>query len=164
MTLKNSIFILGTIFCSLTLQAKEFNIPQNIDSSFKCFEDGKYITDRTSPQFSIVHSTPTIVGNHGIYNRNNRYLVAISKRYGKIGDNITIQLKSGVVLNVTIGDFKKSKETLDIGYGMHRISSSKNCLLEFIVSEEKLNPKVKVLGDLSLIYPGNVVKIINTNM
>ncbi len=63
-----------------------------------------------------------------------------------------------------IGDFKKSKKTLDIGYGMHRISSSKNCLLEFIVSEEKLNPKIKVLGDLSLIYPGNVVKIINTNM
>ena len=164
MTLKNSIFILGTFFCSLTLQAKEFYIPQNIDSSFKCFEDGRFITDTSSKQFEIIHSHPTIVGNHGIYNRNNRYLVAVSKRYGKIGDNITIQLKSGVVLNVTIGDFKKSKETLNIGYGMHKISSNRNCLLEFIVSENKLNPKVKMLGDLSLVYPGNVIKIINPNM
>ena len=164
MTFKNSIFILGTIFCSLILQAKEFNIPQNIDSSFKCFEDGRFITDTSSKQFEIVHSHPTIVGNHGIYNRNNKYLVAVSKRYGKVGDNIIIQLKSGIVLNVTIGDYKKTEETLDIGYGMHKITNKKNCLLEFIVSEEKLNPKVKMLGDLSLVYPGNVIKIINPNM
>lgn len=165
MTFKKSIFILGAMICSsIHLQGREFNIPSNIDSSFKCFEDGKYITDRTSPQFSIVHSNPTIVGNHGIYNRNNRYLVAVSKRYGKIGDNITIQLKSGVVLNVTIGDYKKTGETLDIGYGMHKITNKKNCLLEFIVNENKLNPKVKMLGDLSLVYPGNVIKIINPNM
>ena len=164
MTFKKSIFILGTIFCSLALQAREFNIPQNIDSSFKCFEDGRFITDTSSKQFEIVHSHPTIVGNHGIYNRNNKYLVAVSKRYGKVGDNITIQLKSGIVLNVTIGDYKKTEETLDIGYGMHKITNTRNCLLEFIVSEEKLNPKVKMLGDLSLIYPGNISKIVNPNM
>ena len=158
-----SILILGLI-SSLNLKGKEFNIPQNIDSSFKCFEDGKFITDTSSKQFQIVHSAPTIVGNHGIYNRNNRYLVAMSRRYGKIGDNITIKLKSGTILNVTIGDYKKTAETLDIGYGMHKISNTKNCLLEFIVSEKKINRKVKILGDLSLIYPGNIVKIINPNM
>lgn len=165
MTFKQSIFILGAMICSsIHLQGREFNIPSNIDSSFKCFEDGKYITDRTSPQFSIVHSNPTIVGNHGIYNRNNRYLVAVSKRYGKIGDNLTIKMENGITLHVTIGDHKKNSETLNVGYGMHRISNSKNCLLEFIVDEQKLNYKIKMLGDFSPIYPGKISKVINSSI
>lgn len=159
--------LLITLISGKIIMAKSWDLShlqkKKIDTSFKCYMDGKHVTDTTSRQYSYVHNSRTIIGNYGIYNLDNHYLVALSPRYGKIGDTVKITLDTGVQLNVTIADFKKQDET-KLGWGMHKISNTKNCLLEFIVSEDKLNPKVKVLGDLSLIYPGNVIKIINPNM
>ena len=91
------------------------------------------------------------------------YLVALSPRYGKIGDTVKITLDTGVQLNVTIADFKKQDET-KLGWGMHKISNNQNCLLEFIVDSNKVSKKILKTGDFSRIYPGQIVKIENSNM
>ena len=136
---------------------------KKIDTSFKCYMDGKYVTDVSSRQYGYVHNPRTIIGNYGIYNLNNQYLVALSPRYGKIGDTVKITLDTGVQLKVIIGDFKKQNET-KLGWGMHKISNKRNCLLEFIVDSNKISKSILKTGDLSRIYPGQIIRIENSNM
>ena len=164
-TKKIGLFLLTLI--SGQVMAKSWDLThlqkKKIDTSFKCYMDGKYVTDTTSRQYGYVHNPRTIIGNYGIYNLNNKYLVALSPRYGKIGDTVKITLDTGIQLNVMISDFKKHNET-KLGWGMHKISKNQNCLLEFIVDSNKVSKKILKTGDFSRIYPGQIVKIENNNM
>ncbi len=45
-------------------------------------------------------------GDRGIATLNNRYLVAVSPKFGKVGDNIDVCLDNGVVIPCTIADSK----------------------------------------------------------
>lgn len=167
MTQMKKIGLLLITLISGQVMAKSWDLShlqkKKIDNSFKCYMDGKHVTDKTSRQYGYVHNPKTIIGNYGIYNLNSNYLVALSPRYGKIGDNVKITLDTGVVLNVTIADFKKHNET-KLGWGMHKISKNQNCLLEFIVDSNKVSKKILKTGDFSRLYPGQIIKIENSNM
>ena len=160
-------FLLITLISGQIIMSKSWDLShlqkKKIDTSFKCYMDGKYVTDISSRQYGYVHNPRTIIGNYGIYNLNNKYLVALSPRYGKIGDTVKITLDTGVQLNVIISDFKKHNET-KLGWGMHKISKNQNCLLEFIVDSNKVSKKILKTGDFSRIYPGQIIKIENNNM
>mgnify|MGYP000868364389 FL=1 len=124
--------------------------------------DGRYITDPTSPQYSFIQGVTPM--KYGIYNKNNHYLVAVSNRYGNIGDEIIIRFTNGVRITVYIGDYKKSSETKKIGYGIHPISKTQGCQVEFIVDEEKIPDSAKRTGNFAVSVPrysGGILEIEN---
>ena len=135
---------------------------KGIDNSFLCFMDGKFITDHTSPQYEFIHGAKPM--NYGIYNKNDHYLVAVSPIYGKIGDEIFITFRTGVKIRVYIGDYKKTSETKKIGYGIHLISETRGCQVEFIVDSLLIPTIVDKTGDFSTHisrYSGGILEIEN---
>ena len=135
---------------------------KGIDNSFLCFMDGKFITDHTSPQYSFIKGVQPM--KYGIYNKNNHYLLASSPISGKIGDEIFITFHTGVKIKVYIGDYKKISETKKIGYGIHPISESRGCQVEFIVDEEKIPDSAKRTGNFAVSVPrysGGIIEIEN---
>ena len=124
--------------------------------------DGKYITDITSPQYSFLKGVTPM--KYGIYNKSNHYLVAVSPIYGKIGDEITITFKNGTRIIVYIGDYKKTSETKKLGYGIHPISASRGCQVEFIVDEKQIPDSAKRTGNFAVSVPrysGGILEIEN---
>lgn len=102
--------------------------------------------------------------NYGIYNKNNHYLVAVSNRYGNIGDEIIIRFTNGVKITVYIGDYKKNNETQKLGYGIHPISKNRGCQVEFIVDETKIPDSTKRTGNFAVSVPrysGGILEIEN---
>lgn len=158
-------------FCSINLlvfnsYGKTWNFKnlekKKIDNSFLCFMDSKFITDKTSKQFSFISEAKPM--NYGIYNKNNHYLVAVSPVYGKIGDEIVITFHNGTKITVYIGDFKKVAETKKIGYGIHPISETQGCQIEFIVDSLSIPSIVEKTGDFSTHisrYSGGILEIEN---
>ena len=128
--------------------------------------DGRYITDKTSAQYSFLKKGAKPM-SFGIYNLDNHYLVAVSNRYGNIGDEIEVVFNNNVQITVYIGDFKKNSETSDTGWGIHKITPQKGCQLEFIVNEDKIPDLVKKTGDFSAYihrYAGGIKSIKNKKM
>ncbi len=54
--------------------------------------------------------------SNGIATLNGRYLVAVSTKFGKVGDNIDIVLNDGQVINATIADSKGKDATSEWGH------------------------------------------------
>lgn len=54
--------------------------------------------------------------NNGIATINDRYLVAVSTKFGNVGDNIDVVLDDGTVINCTIADAKGSDATSEWGH------------------------------------------------
>ena len=136
---------------------------KGIDNSFLCYEDAKFITDQTSPQYKFLKGASP--KNYGIYNKNNNYLIAVDRRYGSIGDRIEITFNNGVKIQALISDYKKTKETL--GWGIHPIGKNRGCQLEFLVNEDLIPDIVKKTGDFSSHikrYAGGIKKLSNTNI
>ena len=124
--------------------------------------DGRYITDPTSPQYAFIKGVQPM--NYGIYNKNNHYLVAVSPIYGEIGDEIFVTFRNGTKIRVYIGDFKKPSQTKKIGYGIHPISKTRGCQVEFIVNEEKIPDSAKRTGNFAVSVPrysGGIIEIEN---
>ena len=135
---------------------------KGIDNSFICFMDGKFITDKTSKQYAFIRGVKPM--NYGIYNKNDHYLVAVSPIYGKIGDEIFVKFRTGVKIKVYIADYKKGSETKKIGYGIHPISETRGCQLEFIVDTLLIPKIVDTTGDFSTHIPrysGGILEIEN---
>jgi len=170
--LKKIGLLVGTVLALTSIQSfgKEWNFEslkkRGIDNSFICYMDGRYITDSSSPQFSFLKKGAKPM-NFGIYNLNNHYLVAVSNRYGNIGDEIEITFNNNVKITVYIGDFKKNSETSDTGWGIHKITTNKGCQVEFIVNEDQIPDLVKITGDFStyiIRYSGGIKSIKNKRM
>ena len=136
---------------------------KGIDNSFLCYEDRKFITDKTSPQHHFLKNSKPM--NYGIISKNGMYVVAVAQRYGKIGDEIEIMFNNGVKSQALIGDYKKTRETL--GWGIHPIGKNRGCMLEFLVDETQIPNIVKKTGDFSAYidrYAGGIKAIKNRNM
>lgn len=58
--------------------------------------------------------------NNGIATIDDRYLVAVSTKFGKVGDNIDVVLDDGTVINCTIADAKGSDATSEWGHELGR--------------------------------------------
>lgn len=54
--------------------------------------------------------------NNGIATLDDRYLVAVSQKFGNVGDNIDVVLEDGTVINCTIADAKGSDATSEWGH------------------------------------------------
>lgn len=54
--------------------------------------------------------------DRGIATLNDRYLVAVSQKFGNVGDNIDVVLEDGTIINCTIADAKGSDATSEWGH------------------------------------------------
>ena len=59
---------------------------KGIDNSFLCYEDARFITDQTSPQYKFLKGASP--KNYGIYNKNNTYSYATLYRYTTISISV----------------------------------------------------------------------------
>ena len=67
---------------------------------------GKWSKGSAQRNLSEVWNAAGRTSDRGIATLNNRYLVAVSPKFGKVGDNIDVCLDNGVVIPCTIADAK----------------------------------------------------------
>lgn len=101
----------------------EIAIPSSVKQTGLCpnytsysYFYGKW--DKTSMQRTISEKWGEAgkPSSNGIATLDDRYLVAVSPKFGKVGDNIDIVLTDGQVINATIADMKGTDATSEWGH------------------------------------------------
>ena len=106
------------------------------------------ITSRGSKQYKLQQKAYT--GDYGIRMVNERYCVAIGSHFEcKIGQYFDLILANGEVIPCIMADAKSNKHTDSANI----ITTSTNCLSEFIVDKNALNRNAKRDGDISSCCP-----------
>ena len=102
------------------------------------------ITSRVSKQYKLQQKAYT--GDYGIRMVNGRYCVALGSHFGcEIGQYFDLILANGEVIPCIMADAKNNKHTDSANI----ITTSTNCLSEFIVDKNALNRNAKRDGDIS---------------
>lgn len=130
----------------------------DMDTSFKAYEDYRRITNSRSMQYRMQQKAET--DDNGLRVYHGRYMVALGTYYGSVGDELTVTLDTGEVIDIVIGDIK-ADATTDKTNRYHPMDDGGANVLEFIVDTKKLSGDVKWAGDISEIdgFEGNVEKI-----
>lgn len=167
MTIKKFVLgILVTITGAVNLFGyQRWDIPEkgNKDNSFKCFMERKLVTNKDTLQYRFLHSNQVSLDNKtGIFKNKDFGIIAISPKYGRIGDVVAVEFNHKNIEFFYIGDYKKSAE-LDI-YGAHTINNKFSCMIEFIVDRNKLSSYAQKTGNLNKVYPGKITRIHNPSM
>ena len=168
MNLLNKILLFLASVGSLYSNDNRTYINQSVRSDFLCYMDYRLITNKDTLQYKLVNHKRTITGNYGIRNhedqeKKSHYLVAVSKKFGVIGDIINIRFTNGILLEVIIGDYKKPEEIRKNPVPGHEISKNRYCVVEFIVDKPAVSSKVINIGGFQGIYPGNILYIEKTH-
>jgi len=117
---------------------------------FKAWLDYRSITSQNSLQYKL-QANATTNALTGIRMIENRYLVAMTSVYGKVGDKLDIKLESGIVLEIMLGDIK--------GSGHDDCSSNRDgSMIEFIVDKNMIG-SVKQSGDFNQLLKGSITEI-----
>ena len=106
------------------------------------------ITSRGSKQYKLQQIAYT--GDYGIRMVNGRYCVALGSHFGcEIGQYFDLILANDEVIPCIMADAKSNKHTDSANI----ITTSTNCLSEFIVDKNALNRNAKRDGDISSCCP-----------
>ena len=125
------------------------------EGDVKTYMDYRKITDPTSPQYNLQKSAET--NNKGLRELNGKPMVAVSEKFGYVGDEIIIEYGDGTSVCSVIGDIKKV-EHLD---PTKTFVPEDGNVVEFIVDVDNLPSPIKVAGDVSALgYQGKVKKIL----
>ena len=116
---------------------------------FKSYEPYQAITDKTSPQYQLIHSDQIRVGQDGLLYSTDDYIgVALGNVYGKVGDKFIIKFDNGNETKVIKLDEKATKDTINDCY--HKVDGS---MIEVLVDTDlaaKTYPlAIKVWGDFN---------------
>lgn len=149
-----------TEICTEEKNYKEHNIVSN---GFKSYMDYRTITNKSSEQYKLKEFA--YIGNYGIYQINNRYLIAVGTGVGaEIGTYVDLFLENGTYIPCVVGDIKDDRHTLK-----DNITTARNgCVSEFIVDKNILTKSVKAMGDMSYCEEGwdspvVTIKVYNKN-
>lgn len=163
-TIKKVISILVTIAGSVNILGyQKWDIPYGKrNNGFKCFMERKWVTNKDTAQYRFLFSPKVSVDKaSGIY-KSNYKIVAVSPKYGRIGDVIFVELDNKRIEIFQIGDYKKTNQTDE--FGAHPINDKQSCLVEFIVEKNNLPKDIQHSGNLNRLFPGRVTRIHNFNM
>lgn len=121
----------------------EYKIPNN--NGFKSYMPYNTITSKLSKQY-ILQKDYAYTGRYGIRQVNGRYCVAIGSAISAdIGTYFDLLLENGTIIPCIVGDIKADTDTED-----NNITTTANgCVSEFIIDNNALSSKVKLLGDIS---------------
>lgn len=117
----------------------------NGDTSKKTYMDFKKITSKSSDQYKIQQLDNVYTDDEGFRRIDDKFIVAVGSFYGKVGQELRIELSTGRVFNAIIGDQKADRHT-DSNNQRHKSDGS---VLEFLVSTDSLDTLSKKMGDIS---------------
>lgn len=127
------------------INCKIYNVPYAENKTWMPYTA---ITSRGSKQYKLQKKAYT--GDYGIRMINGRYCVAIGSHFEcKIGQYFDLILANGEVIPCIMADQKANKHT----DSENIITTSTNCLSEFIVDKNALNRNAKRDGDISSCCP-----------
>lgn len=128
-----------------TINYKIYNVPYAKNKTWMPYTT---ITSRRSKQYKLQQKAYT--GDYGIRMVNERYCVALGSHFEcKIGQYFDLILANGTVIPCIMSDQKANKHTDSANI----ITTSTNCLSEFIVDRNALNYEAKRDGDISSCCP-----------
>lgn len=134
---------------------EEFSVPEN-QTGFKSFEP-YHIMPTSSPNYNMITSLG-YVDENGLWKIGEYYCVAMGSYYSnRLGNVFEVELDSGKVFKVIIVDHKSDLHT---DY-THRYTLVNNCVTEFVVDYNALNPIIKQMGSIGALdeFSGVYVKI-----
>ena len=150
MTIKKVVSILVTIAGSVNVWGyQKWDIPHGKrNNGFKCFMERKWVTNKDTAQYRFLFSPKVSVDKaSGIY-KSDYKIVAVSPKYGRIGDVIFVELDNKRIEIFQIGDYKKTNE----------------CIFEFIVDYESFRKSNMTEKNLNSVYSGKIIEIHNPNI
>jgi hypothetical protein len=116
-------------------------------NTFKSYMDYRTITATRTKQWRLQQQATT--DEQGFRKIGGRYLVAVSKTYGKAGDWIVIILDGERQIDAIIGDIKSGTTC----------THPDGSMLEFIVDVSQLSTSVRRSGNVNSVFPGSVTAI-----
>ena len=124
------------------------------DNAVKNWMDYRCITDKTSPQWSLLRSV--YIDENGLCKIGIYYCVAMGRHFGNIGDKYRITFENGNTELLIHSDIKDDKDVV-----MQTYHSWNNSILEFLVDTNVLNKNVKRSGDVNTLsdFNGKIIKI-----
>lgn len=119
------------------------------------------ITARSSNQYKLREQAGERYDSNGFGRINNRYVIACTSTFGKIGDYLTVKLTNGQVFYCIIGDEKNQSDPGCNEYGHNNGKS----IIEFVVNKNlwygtgrtvlKCHPEWKSASIASIVNTGN---------
>lgn len=121
----------------------DYEIPKY--SGFKSYMSYKAITLKSSDQYKLQHEN-AYTGEYGIRKINDRFCVALGSHFGsEMGMEFDLILENGTIIPCILADQKADIHT----DSQNIITVASNCMSEFIVDMNKLDPLSKKMGDMS---------------
>lgn len=103
-------------------EGRTIEIPASVDQSGICANhtqyDRSWASGTTQRELYEQWKNNGKSSSNGIATLDNRYLVAVSSKFGKVGDNIDVVLNDGQVIHAKIGDMKGSDAQSEWGHQM----------------------------------------------
>ena len=125
--------------------------------------DYRTITDGSSVQYQLQETARTDL--YGFRRSDDeRYMVALGTYYAgqEAGRRLTVVFDNGESINCVVGDIKADCHT-DESNRFCEVGDELGCILEFIVDVDKLPEDVRISGDCSKVFPGEIVSIVKEN-
>lgn len=116
-------------------------------NTFKSYMDYRTITATSTTQWRLQQQATT--DEAGFRKIGGRYLVAVSKTYGKAGDWIVIILDGERQIDAIIGDIKSGTTC----------THPDGSMLEFIVDVSKMDKALRRSGNLNSVFTGSVTDV-----
>ena len=143
-----------------TISQLQKNIATLSKKDFKSYLPYKAITNKTSKQWELQQKATT--NDDGIRCIDGIPMVAVGTGWGLwVGDIAVVTCANGNSFKVIVGDIKADRHT----DGENKTTVSNGCRCEFIVDKDKLDPYVKLMGNIATMdkYSGYVIDIAKVN-
>lgn len=138
-----------------------FRIVPKTNTSMKSYMSYKTITDKISEQYKLQHYKNVYTDSEGFRRIGDNFIVAIGTYFGcNVGQEVEVELDNGSKFSAIVGDIKANKHT-DKENLQHSVDGS---VVEFLVDSNKIEDKVRKMGDCSYssthsFLQGNVISI-----
>ena len=131
--------------------AKVVNVPSVSHPVVKKFENYTAITNKSTMNYKVTHSTKTTTDSLGFRRIENRYLIAVGSGVCiSCGTYIDVILANGTVIPCVMGDGKADQHTDSLN--IFTCVNANWCCSEFIV-DPAVSAAWKKTGDASNAYP-----------
>ena len=143
-----------------TISQLQANIATLSKKDFKSYLPYTAITNKNSKQWELQQDATT--NEDGIRCLNGLPMVAVGTGWGVwVGDTIIVNCANGNSFKAIVGDIKSDRHT----DAENKTTVSNGCRCEFLVDLDKLDPYVKLMGNIATMdkYTGYVLSIVPAN-
>ena len=115
------------------------------NTNMKSYMDYKTVTDTASAQYKLLQKEDVYIDEEGFLRVGDKFLIAIGNYFGaNVGQEVEVELSSGVKFNALIGDIKDDRHT-----DAMNLSHPDGSVVEFLVNaKNKEGESYPEIGDL----------------